>query len=330
MRLDLVVATFRRQELLADTLRSVFAARRPPGLHVRVIVVNNDDDPRLSSLQPLLDSAPVPVLVLHEPRRGKSRALNLGLRASDADYIGLIDDDERLAPPWFEVAHDALAPGGLDFIGGPMIPLWPSPPPSWIPRRFAAVLGIVDNGHDRQPYTREFPGMLVGGNAVIRRKVLESIGGFSPELGPQEAHRLMSCEDEDVYERLLDAGARGEYVPALIVHHHVHPDRIRKAYYRSWCFWNGASKAVLDSRRPATVPTIGGVPRYLYGTAFRTIGSWLNACVLLRGPAARLEAELPVWQLAGQLYGRYKLCGRPEFQATRDQVARPVAAPRRP
>jgi GT2 family glycosyltransferase len=289
MRLDLVLATFRRPELLADTLCSVFAARRPPGLQVRVLVVNNDDDAHLSSLQPLLGSAPIPVLLLHEPHRGKSRALNLGIRSSDADYIGLVDDDERLAPSWFEVAHDALAAGDLDFIGGPMMPIWPSPPPSWIPRRFGAVLGIVDNGPDRTPYARDFPGMLVGGNAIIRRRVLDSLGGFSPELGPQETHRLMSCEDEDVYLRLLDAGARGEYLPALVVHHHVHPNRIRKAYYRSWCFWNRASKAVLASRRPAIVPTIDGVPRYLYGTAIRATGSWLHACVVRRaGIAARV------------------------------------------
>jgi GT2 family glycosyltransferase len=309
VRLDLLVATFRRPQLLGRLLESIFDAHRAPGLDVRLIVVNNDPACDLSTLSAAIAAAPLPVVMLEEPHRGKSRALNLGLTVSDADYIGLVDDDERLAPAWFQVAHKALAPGVLDFIGGPMLPIWPSPPPDWLPPGYAAVLGIVDNGPERLRYSTAFPGMLVGGNAIVRRSVLQSIGGFAPELGPQETHRLMSCEDEDVYARLLKAGAQGEYLPELVVYHHVHHDRIRPGYYRSWCFWNGASQAILRRRHPVRVPTIAGIPRYLYGTAFRSMRKWLAAWLPKGGRAARLATELPLWHLAGQLYGRYGLHG---------------------
>src|SRR5688572_6088708 len=288
VRLDLLLATFRRPELLADTLRSIFAAPRPPALEVQVIVVNNDSDADLSHLDTMIALAPVPVLMLQEPVRGKSRALNRGIRASNADYIGLIDDDERLAPSWVQVAHETLAADAHDFIGGPVRPIWPSPPPSRIPTGYPAVLGIVDNGSTCARFTKEFPGMLVGGNSIIRRTVLQAIGGYAPELGPQELHRLMSCEDEDMYTRLLHAGARGAYVPELVVHHHVHPDRIRPAYFRDWCFWNSVSKAVLERRWPAGVSSIGGIPRYLYGRAFHGVIAWMNATLMRRGMAARL------------------------------------------
>jgi glycosyltransferase involved in cell wall biosynthesis len=290
--------------LLADAVRSVFAADRPSGLDVRLVIVNNDTKSRLSSLDTLITSAPIPVLMLHEPRRGKSWALNLGIAASDADYIGLVDDDERLSATWFQVAYDALHDGQLDFIGGPMLPLWPATPPAWIPAHYRAVLGIVDNGPSRVRYSTDFGGMLVGGNAVIRRTLLQAIGGFTPELGPQAAHRLMSCEDEDVYERLLEAGAQGEYVPELVVHHHVHPDRMRHSYYRAWCFWNGVSKSVLRQRRPERVAAIRGVPRYLYGRAIRSAGTWLKSWLTPGDAASRFGAELPVWELTGHLYGR--------------------------
>ena len=129
-------------------------------------------------------------------RRFVNGALEAGAVAALVEREGVesyaFDDDERVVESWFEVAHATLMSGRLDFIGGPMLPLWPSPPPAWIPQSYRAVLGIVDNGPDRATYTTEFPGMLVGGNAIIRRSVLESIDGFSPELGPQEAHRLMS------------------------------------------------------------------------------------------------------------------------------------------
>ena len=55
------------------------------------------------------------MLLLQQPRRGKSHALNLGIRASNADYIGFIDDDERVVESWFEVAHATLMSGRLRF-----------------------------------------------------------------------------------------------------------------------------------------------------------------------------------------------------------------------
>jgi hypothetical protein len=53
------------------------------------------------------------------------------------------------------------------------------------------------------------------------------------------------------------------------------------------------------------VPTIAGVPRYVFGEAARGVVAWLRTTAA-RGPADRhLAAELPLWQLAGRLYGRH-------------------------
>ena len=307
MRLDLVVATYRRPRLLASALESILAAPCPPGLHLRVVVVNNDPATDLSALVRRFASARVPVAFLEQPLPGKSRALNLAIATSSADFIGFIDDDELLTASWLQAAYDALRGGELDFIGGPMRPIWPSQPPDWVPDTYQAVLGIVDSGNARVRYSREFQGILVGGNAVIRRSLFDSIGPYRTDLGPQGSHRLLSCEDEDMYARLLEHGAHGEYLPELVVLHHVHPERIHRAYYRSWCFWNGASKAVLSRRRPMRLPGIAGIPRYVYGRAVRGAGAWFSAVIAGRESVALLEAELPMWQLAGHLYGRFRL-----------------------
>jgi hypothetical protein len=144
----------------------------------------------------------------------------------------------------------------------------------------------------------------MGNNAVISRAMLLTVGPYCTALGPRIDRRLCSCEDEDMYWRLIDAGARGQYLPELVVHHHVHADRLRKSYYRSWSFWNGASKGVLSRRRPLRVPQIAGVPRYVYGDAVRGALAWLRA-IVSGGPARRTAGELPAWHLAGRLYGRY-------------------------
>ena len=302
MRMDLLIPTFRRPTLVRSALASVARAARPHRLEVSITVVNNDVEPLV--LERELVDGPYPVRILHERRAGKSAALNAGIAASTADYIGIIDDDEEIAADWFQVAEQALESGEYDFIGGPATLQTRQAAPAWIPPGFAAVLGSWDNGDVAMPYGREFPGILMGGNAVISRAMLLAVGPYSAFLGPRVDRRLGSCEDEDMYWRLIDAGARGQYLPRLVVRHHVHPDRLRKRYYRRWCFWNGASKRVLSRTRAATGPQFAGVPRYIWGDALRGFGTWVKAGLGGGTAAEGTAGELAMWHLAGRLYGR--------------------------
>ena len=145
----------------------------------------------------------------------------------------------------------------------------------------------------------------MGGNAVVSRAMLRAAGPYNTALGPRANRRLCSCEDEDMYLRLLDVGARGQYRPDLVVHHHVHQDRLAKRYFRSWCFWNGASKGVLSRRRSGRGHHVAGVPRYAYGEALRGLVRWAWTAVRGGPASARTAAELPSWHLAGRLYGRF-------------------------
>ena len=115
MHLDLLIPTLQRPGLLRATLASIARATRPQSMKVSVTVINNAAEPLV--LEPGL-AGPYPLRVLHERRRGKSAALNAGIAASTADYIGLIDDDEEIAPDWLLVVERTLETGEFDFIGG--------------------------------------------------------------------------------------------------------------------------------------------------------------------------------------------------------------------
>jgi glucosyl-dolichyl phosphate glucuronosyltransferase len=321
MQLDLLIPTLRRPHLLKCALDSVTRAEPPRRLQVGVIIINNDIHADVPGLASALGSIPFPVRVLHEPQPGKSAALNAGIAASAADYVGFIDDDEELDPSWFRVVEDAFDAAPADFLGGPVHPVPGSEIPPWIPDGYWAVLGSADSGAVERPYDREFPGMLKGGNAVISRDVLDRVGPFNTELGPTLDRRLFSCEDEEMYLRLLESGAHGRYLPQLIVYHSLHHERLRKNYYRAWSFWHGASKGVLARRHPTPVRHIGGVPRYAYGEAVRGVLTWLRSMVAGGPSNVRLAAELPVWNLLGLLYGGH-IHGRSNSDATQRAAAR--------
>jgi glucosyl-dolichyl phosphate glucuronosyltransferase len=306
MKLDVLVATCERPELLARTLESLLSAPRPVGLDVHVTVIHNDGAVATRDVVKQVEGAFEGRLhYIQEAQRGKSYALNTGIQATSGDLIGFIDDDEEVDTGWFaQIAH-AFRDERVDFIGGPCLPRWGAVPPNWMPASYRGVIGYVDDGDRVMVFGKDAPGILMGGNAVIRRRVLQRAGEFLTTLGPRPDARLMSGEDEDFYARLLDVGAHGLYIPDLKIYHYVPAERLTKRYYRRWCFWNGVSRSVIDAHRPSRVTRVGKVPRHLYGSAARGLMRMVQSFRSRLEPSSRFAAELAVWHLLGFIYGSY-------------------------
>jgi glucosyl-dolichyl phosphate glucuronosyltransferase len=305
MRLDVLIPTRNRAALLARALESLLTAPIPQGLVVRVVVINNGStDSTGACLEWIAARHRGRLHVVNERRRGKSRALNAGIARSDADLIGMIDDDEEIEASWYEEIYRAFHDPTLDFIGGPYRPRWATAPPEWLPQEYLAVIGSVESGDQPGDYGPDFPGILKGGNAVIRREVLVAVGPYAEHLGPSGPARLLSCEDEEMYLRLLKFGARGRYIPSLVVHHHVCPSRITPSYFRRWCFWRGVSRGLMDRSHPMPVAYLGGVPRFLYGRAAQGLAHLTGRALGSRRPR-EFGDELSLWDLGGYWWGRH-------------------------
>lgn len=306
LTLDILIPTRNRARLLARAIDSLLNAPVPDGLTVTIVPVDNGSSDGTAALLEWLSARfRGRVCPVSERRCGKSRALNAGIAATRGDLLGMIDDDEEIDAGWYaEVLRAFTADPALDFIGGPYLPVWEAPPPRWIPRDYLAVLGDVDSGSGEQEFGPSFAGILKGGNAVIRRSALERVGPYAEYLGPAGAARLLSCEDEEMYWRLLKSGARGRYLPALIVHHHVFASRLTPGYFRRWCFWRGVSRGLMDRAHPLPVRYLGGIPRFLYGSAARGVAR-LVATKLDGSPRQTLSDELKAWDLAGYFWGRH-------------------------
>jgi glycosyltransferase involved in cell wall biosynthesis len=323
MRLDVVLPTYNRSHLLDLALRSLEAATRPPGIELNVYVAdNNSTDDTAVVLQRWVDRSGGWVHRIHARDQGRGAALNAGIRAGDGDIVAMIDDDETVARDWLLAIVRAFEDDPtLDFVGGPYLAEPGLVLPEWIPPGYPAVIGVIPGSNREQTFGHDYDGMLMGGNAAIRRRVLDEVGLYDPALGRSKA-RLLSGEDDDMYRRLLAAGARGRFLPHMIIHHHVPPERLTRRYYRRWCFGHGVSMGQLDRRSPVAAVYLGGVPRYLVGEAVR--GFAANVVGVLRGSpdrARRFANELKTWSLLGFAYGKH-VHGR--------RVARGLAAPAHP
>jgi GT2 family glycosyltransferase len=307
MTIDIVVATRNRVERLRGLLESLRAAERPRDLRAHVIVADNDSSDATAEM--VRSSPPIHGVrpsYLHEPKLGKSYALNRALDAVTADLVGLLDDDERVDAKWLTATLAAFEDPTVAFISGPCRPDWGAPPPPWLPSAYPAVIGWVDGGPKVAEYNTEYGGTMMGGNAVIRAEWVRRVGGFDTRLGRFGAAPGVG-EDADYYERLIAAGARGLYVPALAIDHYVPPERLAKNYYRRWVFRRGEALARIHRARPQPVPYLLGVPRYMIGSAARGVVKRARALTDSDQDAGRaFGGELSAWELAGFVWARLR------------------------
>jgi GT2 family glycosyltransferase len=202
---DLVVATVGREPELRRLLDSLRMQTRGA---VRVLVVDQSGDDRLKGA---LAGAEVELLRLRsEP--GLSLARNVGLREVAADVVGFPDDDCSYPPDLLARVGERLTTGsGLDGVTGRVVGADGRSSLSWEPDR-----AILDRSNlwNRANSATMF----------LRRELVERVGPFDEELGLGARSPWRSGEEIDYLVRALDAGARIEYDPSLVVEHRVVPD----------------------------------------------------------------------------------------------------------
>ena len=182
MTFDLVVATVGRVDELARFLDSL---ERQTHRDFRVLVVDQNDDDRVA---PLLGESTVR---LRSPQ-GLSRARNTALPRLEADVVAFPDED--CIYPDDLLARVATRIEGLDGVVG-REPWWT-----------ATAAGLTrDNLWNR----------AISFTIFLRRPVVERVGAFDERLGLPSS----SGEEIDYLIRALDAEARIEYDPSLVVEH---------------------------------------------------------------------------------------------------------------
>jgi glycosyltransferase involved in cell wall biosynthesis len=334
---SVVICTWNRCTLLHETLVSLSAAAVPSSLTWEVVVVdNNSTDATRAVVEGLSGGFPVPLRYVFERRQGKSWAMNAGIEATASPIIVMTDDDVRVDPEWlWEGCQPLLEDVALSYTGGPVRPIWEESPPLWFERSGRTLWGtlaILDYGSE--PFIFESQRKTpLGVNFALRRRLVHQIGGFDTSLGRGGGRLLLGQELPEFFTRARDIGAFGRYVPGMVLDHHVPARRLRKDYYRRWWYGKGVSRARLEARHPVTelgldlrtVPTLFGIPRFLFGNALRDLKGWI-AAAFNRDEGARIAAETQLCYFAGQIRERLRqatLRGAPRGQYNRrrgDQI----------
>jgi len=269
---DLVVATVDRVAELERLLASVQAQTHRA---VRVLLVDQNEDDRL---EPVLQEQRSFNLVRLHAQRGLSRARNAALEDISADLVAFPDDDCVFASDLLErVALRFAGDRALDGLTGRAVDEAGRSSQSW--------------AQDPAPLTREnLWNRAISFTIFLRAPLVARVGRFDEQLGLGATAPWASGEEIDYLVRALDAGARIEYDPALVV---THPDtRVSPTTLTS-----------LGNRDGASVGYILRKHRYPKRTVGRMLIRPIGGALVALARRDRTEARFHLSTLRGRLLG---------------------------
>ena len=302
---SIVLSTYNRAALLGPAIdRLSDQALGTPPCEL-VIVDNNSTDETRAVVEHRMARSPIPLQYVFEPRQGLSYARNAGIAAARADLVAFTDDDVRVAPDWVTVIKMTFdAHPDVDCLGGRALPMWPSQPPPWLTRRhWVGPLALQDYGDRPFIVDSRRALCLAGANLAFRKRVFDDIGWFSPDFP--------NSEDTELMLRFWVSGARALYVPDMVVHAEVQPERLTKRYHRMWHSRIGRCNARMflaemtapgGSLRPTIpeFPRILGIPLFVVRQLGGEIFHWF-VHTMRRRPAEAVWHEVMARALVGHI-----------------------------
>jgi GT2 family glycosyltransferase len=293
--LTIAICTKDHPELAERCIRAALRLRERARLLEVLVVDNAPSDERTA----VMVSGFKDVRYVREPKPGLDFARNRAWREARGELVAFIDDDAVLDPGWLDglmrawrVHPDAgmftglVLPYALDTRAQVMFEAR-----GGFRRGFARLRYAGDTMAGNAWYPAGAGIFGAGCNMVIRRELLESLGGFDDAL--DTGAPLPGGGDLDIFYRTIRSGAPLVYEPSMLVFHEHRRelDRLRRQYY-TW----GLGFVAFVVKTWRTDPT---QRRKLFGL----MGWWtkyelkgLARAILGRGP-------LPASFVAAEMYG---------------------------
>jgi succinoglycan biosynthesis protein ExoM len=241
MSVAVLIPTYRRNEALADAVRSVFAQTRLPD---EIVIVDNDPQAGAQeAVNQLADGAPVRLSYVHEPNPGVSNARNTGFAHTRARFIAQLDDDETASPHWLASLLDASETLDAPVVFGPVIAQLPDPLTRGVraayTQRLYSRLGSSDTQVIDKPHGC--------GNALFDREALDL-----PSPVFDQAANEIGGEDDMLFQKLQAQGVRFGWAAQADVFEHVQAPQAKlgQAFATQLRLWSGTD-ANLRAEHPA-------------------------------------------------------------------------------
>lgn len=283
---EVLVLTYKRPRLLADTLRSLSQQQLPADHEMRIVVVDNDPAQTAAGIvREVSEQLRVPVHYVGEPVANIAAARNRALSETRGAFAAFIDDDEVADPKWLAMLLEAQRRFQVAVVFGPVLPRLPAAVAPWIERG-----GFFDRPRRSSGLTNAYSGT---GNVLLDLAAVRSTAvRFDTTYGRSGG------EDTEFFFQLRRAGCSVAWCDEALVWEQVSAERATVRWLLQRSFSGGNIYARIFDRRRRVGLQIA--------FAFRHALIWLASSILtpfalLAGGPAR---GLRVGQLSARSLGR--------------------------
>lgn len=241
--ISIAICTYNRAALLERTLNSLSQVVGTAAEDIEIIVVDNRSTDQ--TVQVLAEwQSKLPLRACHEPRQGHCFARNTAVAEARGEVILWTDDDVELDSGWLTAYRSAIAAdGSVTFWGGPIEPLFLSPPPRWVLDNWSQLAGCYATRNlGPEPRDLDAAHLPYGANFAVRRAACAQFP-FDTRLG-RRGQSLMGDDERDFLWRLLQAGHTGRWVPQARLRHLIPANRLSLRYVADYF----AGQAAVQSR----------------------------------------------------------------------------------
>lgn len=280
MDLTVSICTWNNSGRLTTTLDAISLCEIPEDLSWELVLVNNNcTDETDAVVEEFRDR--LPLVYVHEPKPGLSRARNTGLAVASGELILFTDDDVKPWPGWVNAYWSAYQRKGSGFyFGGPIESEYEGTglEPHLLPFAPRSVKGMNYGDCARTLSSEE---TFIGPNWACPAKALDLSGGFDAhkDLNPL-SRRVHVGGETDLMNRLRDMQMSSWYVPEAGLAHYV-PEKkcsLKHLADRAEAYEFNRARALYPKGQRRV--TICGIPPVMYKWACGNWVRWLFAKVI--------------------------------------------------
>ena len=211
MQCDIIIPVWNKKDLTKRCIENIVKNTRCP--YKLIIIDNASDSPTKDYLESLKENEELEIkLIRNEENLGNTKAVNQGIKASDAPFVCILDNDTVVCDGWL---HEMIAVANSDKSIGIVNPS-------------SNTLGVSPKSNSQEGIEKcaeeckEFRGQkveigaCVGFCSLVKREVIEKIGGWDEAFSPGY------FDDTEYSYRAYKAGHKSVCAKAAYVYHNEH------------------------------------------------------------------------------------------------------------
>ena len=252
---SIIIPTFNRAALLKKTLLSIIE-QQYAGDDFEVIVVDNGSNDHTRAVCREMAGHITHFSYHFNSEPGLLTGRHAGTGFSKGDVLSFIDDDVELSPRWINTVKNIFGSRpDVVIVGGPSLPKYQAYPPVWMqyfrqPTPYGGSmclpLSLIDIGCTELEVN---PLYVFGLNYSIRKQALLTLGGFHPDCIPAHLQQYQGDGETGLSIKAAGKNIQALFVGAAFLYHHVPPDRMTPAYFRTWHYYSGVCNSYTDIRK---------------------------------------------------------------------------------